>query len=204
MNKHSTVRLALTLFITDLTVIILNLLLLGRLFGLVESTLYDWGITILLSLVLYMLVWIRASQEGKAAVDADHMSLKRFERNEIPAPEKFYFPYKGFVAGLLSKLPVIVLLVLRFATGSDAYHFPINVFFGVHYSASLVTFNIAKISTGELSVFSYLLSVLCYIVLFSLVSGLAYMTGPAQREKVLTVIKRNEEKYKKVQNQKPR
>ena len=183
--KNTIWSFALNLLGIDLMAMLIFYLAVISLVGISEHEAWQWAVTGISTLILWGLVWMVSASRGKKDVDNDALYEKRKAINPNLMVDKYYEGWKGFVAGIMAKTPAIILLIVHlFIKDNGITDMILRLYFGVHFKA------ISLWGPAPLAIVSY-------ILLFSVVCGLAYRTGPAQRQKVLTIIKRNQEKQLK-------
>lgn len=175
------------LFLIYIFSIIINLFILGGLLNLFnDSVAWNWVVSVLAVMVNLTLVYMFISIDGRKDIQIDGANKKRKERYPDFNYVKKFNNNKGFLAGLIAQSPIIVLYIIWFimksgSTDSIMIEFILRASFS-HYFQMM--------SLWGLNIFA----VLFYLSLYILTAGLAYMSAKAYRKKVLTIIKRNEEK----------
>ena len=182
--KYSVWALALKLIGVYLGTIIINLLVLSGLLGIFEDNVaWEWFVQVIALLINLGLVFMFASSDGRRDILVDHANEKRAERNEGLSYTKTFDLKKGFLGGLFAQAPFAILYLIWLIMGSSetGMEFFVRVSFSPYFQI---------MSTLGLNV----LTVLLFTALFTGFAGLAYFTAQSHQKKVLTIIKRNEEK----------
>ena len=182
--KYTTWYLALKLFGIYVIVIVINLLVLTGLLGILpNSTAWPWVVQGLALLVNWGLVFMFASSDGRRDILVDNANEKRAARHEGFSYKNVYDKNKGFISGALSQTPMILIFLIWLLMGR-----PDNglLFFShLCFSPYFQVVNALGLN---------ILAVLLFTALFSVMSGVAYLSAQSYQKKVLTIIKRNEEK----------
>jgi len=182
--KYSVWALALKLIGVYVGVVILNLLVLSGLLGIFEdSTAWTWFVQVLAFLINFGLVFMFASSDGRRDILVDSANEKRALRHEEYKYAKIFDEKKGFLAGLFAQVPIVVLFIVWLIGGSpeNGVEIIIRVFFSPYFQLlALLQLNV--------------LSVLILVAIFTAIAGLANLSAKSHHKKVLTIIKRNEEK----------
>ena len=182
--KYSVWALALKLIGVYLGTVIINILVLSGLLGIFQDNVaWEWFVQVIALLINLGLVFMFSSSDGRRDILVDNANEKRAERHEGLRYTKTFDLRKGFLGGLFAQAPFIILYLVWLIMGSPEAG--IEFFVRVSYSPY---FQI--MSSLGLNV----LTVLLFTAMFSSFAGLAYFTAQSHQKKVLTIIKRNEEK----------
>ena len=182
--KYTSWNLALKLFGIYVAVIVINLLVLTGLLGILpNSSAWPWVVQGLALVINWGLVFMFASSDGRRDILVDNANEKRAERHEGFTYKKAYENKKGFIAGALSQVPLAILFLVWLIAGKPEN----GLLFFSHLSFSPY---FEVINTLGLNIFTVLL----FVAIYSAMAGLAYLTAKTYQKKVLTIIKRNEEK----------
>ncbi len=185
--KYSVWALSVKLFFVYLGVFFIDLLVTVGLLGVFkeENLAWNWFVQFLALLIFVFVTYLFAGGEGKRDIMVDSANEKRAERHEGFVSEIKYDERKGFLAGALAQAPAVILFIVWVSTGSNQNI--ISILLNLFYSP----FFQIKDSLG----FNFL-SLIIIILLFAGTTGLSYLSAKSYRKKILTIIKRNEEKAK--------
>ncbi len=183
--KYSVWALSVKLFLIYLGAIFINILVSIGLLGIFkeENLAWNWFIQALALLITGFILYIFSGGDGKRDIMADSANEKRAERYDGFVSEKKYDERKGFLAGLIAQSPAVILFIVWAITGSQQNAVPILL--NLYYSP----FFQIKQALG-LNV----LSLIAIVAIFVSITGLSYLSAKSYRKKILTIIKRNEEK----------
>jgi hypothetical protein len=186
--EENTMAKRLTMFSLRLLLLIIVADVLAAILMGIENVAVQWGIDILLTLSLWVFVWMDAVSYGQKDFKKDKLIKNRVEETGCkPEGEegRMFKPWFGFVAGLIAQIPAF-LLMLGIIFTNDSVR--------VILTPLLNLWNLSNIHI-LLSVSGFL--VFAYVVppiLFAVVSGLGYMNGPAQQKRLEIIIERNKTK----------
>lgn len=168
-------------------VVLINVLVFLSLSSMFNSnSVWQWFLTSFVTIMVYLLIWLTCASRGKGDVDIDALNKKRLEINPNAVFSSQYVPYNGFLAGLIAMIPALILIIIKAITNNGIVDIILRLVF------SMQSKPIELWGSSPLAPLMYLF----LAALFILVCGLAYMTGPNQKAKILTIIKRNEAKLK--------
>jgi len=164
-----TTKLGLKLLGTHAIMSIVQVLLMPALFGIwQDKPIYQWLIGIIYICIFWLIVY----------ADASYTSQNDLKRDR-------YFPYKGFIGGLIASIPALILyfVALIFPETQDGFNF-----FEVTLRVWLVPY--IKIFTT----FENLMPSIAIIpiLLFPIGCGISYLDGPRRRKKILDAIDKSE------------
>ncbi len=184
--KYTIWYTSIKIFLVYIFSIFINLFIVGSFLGLIEdSELWKWVITVLAILMNVSLVYMFASIDGRRAIQFDSTNEKRKARNENFTYENAFDMKNGFISGLISMVPFMILyvvFVIMKASGSELIILEALLkFIFIQYFKfiSIWDFNVIMVIT--------------FMLIHILVSGLSYMSAKNYKKKVQTIIKRNEE-----------
>lgn len=190
-----------------LTVLALRLMLLNLVSTIIyfitavawDNAIFQLVINCILTLTLLYFVWNDSSNTGQKDIQKDKIILRKMsEENYVPSGNegKMYTKWFGYMAGLLTQTPALIVIVFLcfLDTESLAYQImiPLTRAWFITYSQIYINFE---------SALPYLFFI--FPIIFTLVSGLAYTTGPAKQKRLEVIIERNNaKKAKRVQDEK--
>ena len=182
--KNTIWAFSLQIFGMYITVLLINVLVLLNLTSIFDSVAWEWFVTGIITLILYGILWMACAGRGKQDIDIEVLNQKRIQTNPNITFSKQYIWWRGFLAGSLVMSPLVIVMILNsilkdFMIGDII----LRIAFSVHVKG------ISLWGTNPLAI-------IIYMILFCTVCGLAYMTGPSQKAKINTIIKRNEAKIK--------
>lgn len=169
--------------------IIIDFIILSGLLNIfTESVAWSWIVTALTILVNITIIYLFVSNDGKRDIQIDATNEKRELRNENFVYFKKFSVKKGFLAGLIAQIPLLIFYITYIilqSMGNDIFIFEFLVRGAVfHYYMFLLNWGLNAFF------------ILGTVVIFVMISGFSYLSGRAYRRKVLTIIKRNAEKAK--------
>ena len=182
--KYSVWALALKLFGVYIAVVVVNLLVLSGLLGIFQNNAaWTWFVQAIALLINFGLIFMFCSSDGRRDILVDGANEKRAQRVEGYTSQKVYDERKGFVAGAVAMAPFIILFLVWLLTGKEqsGMEFFVRLSFSPYFQF---------LALMDVTV----LSVILFVMFFTGISGLAYISAKSYRKKVLTIIKRNEEK----------
>ena len=180
--------MALRMLSSNVLVMLIGLFLLASLSTfLTDVAIYQWAITAVFAVLMWVILWLDTSGQGQKDVQKDKILKRRQALPDYsPAPEDElrYFPWLGFAAGFAAQLPVVLLvLVAGFFSRDSVVYIVINVLLRSWNIMYLQVFT--ALEGAQPWVF------LLFPVIFSLVAGLGYRTGPSQQARMEVIIERN-------------
>lgn len=171
---------SLRLMMLNIVAFIITFFLIG-----IENAVVQWIISALMTFVLWLFVWVDCRNRGQKDVQKDKIIRRKVEQ-EGYVPERGeggeYVWWFGFAAGLAAQAPALLLLLASLFV-NDAVRV---ILFAVERVWFLTYAQVMMTLEGALPALFF-----AFIALFSVVSGLAYLTGPAQQRKLETIIERN-------------
>jgi uncharacterized membrane protein len=180
--KYSEWYIGGKLFLVYIFSIILNFIILTGFVGIFnDSLVWSWIITAITLIVHFTMAYMFIASDGRRDMQVDCANEKRKERNPKFSYVNKFNTKKGFIAGAISQIPIIILYVFWLITKKAELDFVVRLLFS-HYYKLLVTFNLNPIA------------IISYIIVYCCVTGLAYMRAKSYRKKLLTIIERNKEK----------
>ena len=182
--KYSVWAIAVKLVIVYVTSTIINLLVVFSLMGIFsESVAWAWFMQAVALFIHLGLMFMFVAADGRRDILVDSANKKRAERYEDFKYELKFDKRKGFIAGLILQVPIVVSFIILAASGYEL--FALDVFVRISLT-SYVQF----MKTMGLSAFSLIF----FIALYSGFAGLGYISALSHQKKIHTIIKRNEEK----------
>lgn len=149
--------------------------------------LYQWALTGVFAVLMLVLLWFDTGNQGQKDVQKDKILKRRQEQPDyVPSPEDkpHYTPWLGFAAGFAAQSPFFLMaLVAGFLSHDSVIFATLNAilrFWNVMYLNAYVSFPNAL---------PWLF--LLFPVIFSLIGGFAYRTGPVQQARMEVIIERN-------------
>jgi small-conductance mechanosensitive channel len=182
--KYTIWYLALKLLGVYIIVIVINLLVLTGLLGVLENfAAWPWIVQGIALVINWGLVFMFASSDGRRDILVDSANAKRAQRHEGFTYKNVYDKNKGFIAGVLSQVPLALIFIVWLLVGSpkNGLMFFSHLCFSPYFQL---------VGALGLNIFTMLL----FVALFSAMAGIAYLSAKSYQKKVLTIIKRNEEK----------
>jgi hypothetical protein len=152
-----------------------------------QNNIYQWAITIFLTFVLMYFVWRDSETAGQKDIHNDKIIKKRVADGYTPSgyEGRAFKKWFGFAAGLLAQVPAAVLLIIACVSPAlNGIVLPIAKLWYFSY-ISIITI----IPAAAVPYFMFL-----FVVLFSLIAGLAYLNGPSVDRKIEIIIERNKAK----------
>jgi hypothetical protein len=189
--------MAKNLILFGLRLLLLNVIavILALIFITIESMVVQYIIEGLLAVVLFIFVWSDAANKGFDHVKRDKNIQKSIEADKAATvpPGKTYVPWFGFAAGLVSQLPLIVLIVLYFFFSGNTQQVLLVLI-------NFCNYNYLYLSEALKPAFPFVY--LAASAVFVLMAGLGYLNGPAKQRRLETIIERNKsKKAKRVQDE---
>ncbi len=182
--KYTIWYLALKLLGIYVIVLVINLLVLTGFLGILpNSAAWPWVVQGIALAINWGLIFMFAASDGRRDILVDNANEKRAERHEGFSYRNVYDKNKGFISGALSQAPFVLVFLIWLLMGSSENGLLLfsHLYFSPYFQISgLLGLNI--------------LTVLLFTALFSAIAGLAYLSARSYHKKVLTIIKRNEEK----------
>ncbi len=164
---------------------LLTFFIMPGLFGISTNAVYLWCITAFFAAGLWLLVWYDAANAGQKDVQKDKIIARRMEQDENYVPQgedgKLYQSWMGFVAGFLAELPALLLTVVALVSAGqlqDILTLALAIW-NVPYQQVLNT-----LSGLQPALF------LVFPVVYALVAGFGYRSGPAKQRRTETIIER--------------
>ncbi len=181
------------LLFLNLVAFLLGIIVMVPLLGVWDSVWFKWFLSLLFSFLWFMFIWLDTVGFAQKNIQKDKIIARKIaEEQYVPQGDegKNYAPWHGFLIGLLSQIPSLIVIVISFFHGLQEW--PTLVLRGwyIIFFQSYVTFE------GALP---YLF--LVYPIILACVSGLAYLNGSVQQRRLETIIERNKaRKAKRVQD----
>lgn len=137
-------------------------------------------------LVLWYFVWRDAMNIGLKDSQKDKISnqSKAEENNDAQRRKNAFVPWFGFAAGFISQIPTFVLAVVLVFLNQDGV---LNTV--LKLVINLLNFYVLYIQNSMRALFPFVFVIAS--VLFCVVSGLAYLSGPREMKRIETIIERN-------------
>lgn len=184
---------SLRLLFLNFVALILGLIVMLPLLGIWKNDVYMWFVCLLFSFLWFLFIWLDSVGLAQKNIQRDKIIARKVaEDHYVPQGDegKLYAPWHGFVVGLISQIPALVVIVFTFFTGPLEWPWLVIKGWYIIFSQSYVAFE---------SALPFLF--LIYPIVLACVSGLAYLNGPAQQRRLETIIERNTaKKAKRVQD----
>jgi hypothetical protein len=173
---------SLRLLLLDVVAVIVVAIFIG-----ISNDIVQICIDALFAFVLWYFVWRDALSAGLKDAQKDKIVAKRVEAESyVPQGDegKMFKPWFGFMTGLVSQVPTLILVVILAVINPD------STLYGILRPVTLFwNYNYLYIEASMPALFPYF-----YVIpslLFCLVSGLAYLNGPREMKRIETIIERN-------------
>lgn len=187
---------SLRLFFLGIVSIVISWLLLF----VIDNDVFQWAMTGFLTFVLWIFVWVDSSNIGQKDVQKDKITQRKTEQDSC-APGvgegREFKKWFGFAAGMTAQIFGYALAALLAFGFSLLIQQPWSSALPIGLKIWNMTYLQAFATFENLAVYLF---ILCP-VLFSIVTGLGYLNGPAQQRRLETIIERNKaKKAKRVQD----
>lgn len=184
--KYSVWAMSLKILLVYFVSIFINLLMMIGLLSVFEdSAMWSWTLQGISLIAHFGIIFMFIASDGRRDILVDGANEKREQRHPEYTYKRVFDIRKGFLAGAISQLPVIVLFIVWIILKQS--NFLIEMIINVYL---IPYFKLREI------IGTNIFSILLFTALVSLFAGLAYFSAKAYRKKLLTIIKRNKEKAK--------
>lgn len=189
--KNPMTKFAAKLFVYNLAGTIVSLVCMLPVVALASQTqsiVLQFAINALFVLVLFSLLWKVASDEGQKNFMRQRIQDAKAQEDGAQPEEQVYTPWKGYIAGAMAQALPFLLMVLYLPLGA------------VNETAGAVTGTLLR---GYFIMYSQLVIVLeggvpwIFLIPMAvsvLASGLGYQGGARQYQKVVSIIRRHDQK----------
>lgn len=159
-------------------------------FFMIENKIIQLCVDALFIFALWYFAWRDSVNIGLKDAQKDKIIKRRVEtENYVPQGNegKLFRPWLGFIAGLISQAPTLLLVIILVIANSES---PLhNILTPV---INIWNYNYFYIENSIPATFPYIYAIAS--LLFCAVSGLAYLNGPNELKRIETVIERNKAK----------
>ncbi|MGI6316565.1 MAG: hypothetical protein ACOX17_07895 [Christensenellales bacterium] len=189
-------RFLIRLLIAQVLFAVMTYFLLYSTLGVLEAVdIFHWAIMLLLLGIYFYILYVDSKIKGSNDMGATVNAEKEYanlgkDSTELP---KAFCPWKGFLYGFLSQIPVLlfilVMQVLRWCALGAAYSIEVLL----KYWFFCLTTLFSSFPTGVIPIYVYLAMVAWFI----LAVGMGYRAGEAHRRHIEVVIQRNSQRIRK-------
>lgn len=180
--KYSPWYIGGKLFLVYIFSIVINFIVLTGFVGIFkDNDAWAWVTTGITLIIHFAIAYLFIAGDGRRDIQVDCANEKRKDRNPDFTYENKFDPKKGFIAGAIAQIPIVVLYIFWLIYQSAGLEFITRLAFSQYYRL-LSIFNLNPIA------------IVIYLIIYCCVTGLAYSRAKSYRKKLLTIIERNKEK----------
>lgn len=148
-----------------------------------KNDVFEWFVSLLFAFLWFLFIWMDSGNLAQKNIQRDKI-INRKVQEEAYVPRgdegRFYATWHGFLAGFLSQLPALILIIVTFFI--DGLDWIVKGWYVIFFKS----YNAFE------NALPYLY--LAYPILLACVSGVAYLNGPALQRRLETIIERNKAK----------